>query len=126
MTLSLALWIGLLPVFSAIHLAMVPHVYWSEHGHLHEVVTVGDSAPVEDANRATASIYDQSSAYSFASLEECPFVDLAIRQGVVTSGWLPPNLFDNTGWQIFTFSNFHVLRPILDRAPKHSPPIQTA
>jgi hypothetical protein len=126
MTVSLALWIGLLPLFSAVHLAMVPHVYWSEHGHLHEVVTVGETIPAEDTNRATASIFGQPSAFSFASLEECPFVDLAIRQGVVTSGWLPPNLFNNTGWQIFAFSSVHVLRPILDRAPKHSPPLRTA
>jgi hypothetical protein len=126
LTASLALWIALLPLFSAVHLAMVPHVYWSEHGHLHEVVTVGDAAPAEDNNRATESIYSQSSAYSFASLEECPFVDLAIRQGLITSGWLPPNLYHNTNWQHFPFSSVHFTRPILDRAPKHSPPFQTA
>ena len=123
--MSLALWIGLLPLFSALHLAMVPHVYWSEHGHLHEVVTVGDAAPAEAIDRATASAFRQSSASTFASLEECPFVDLAIRQGVVASQWLPPSFFDSAGWQIFPFSSTHIIWPILDRAPKHSPPFQT-
>ena len=123
---SLALWIALIPLFSAIHLAMVPHVYWSEHGHLHEVVTVGDAAPAEDANRATASIYSQSPAYSFASLEECPFVDLAIREGLIASGWLPPDIYNSTGRQLFPVFCIHFSRPVLDRAPKHSPPFQTA
>lgn len=123
---ALALWICLLPLFSAIHLAMVPHVYCPEHRHLHEVVSVGKAAPAEDTGRATASIFGHSSTSSLTTLEECPFADLAIRQGVITSRWLLPNLFDSSARQPFPFSNVHILWPILDRAPKHSPPFQTA
>ena len=126
LVLSLALWITLIPLFSAIHLAMVPHVYWAEHGHLHEVVTDGKSAPEENTDRATASIFSRSAASSVATLEECPFVDLTLRQGVVVSLWLPPDFSGSAGWQIFPFSSTHITRPVLDRAPKHSPPFQTA
>ncbi len=122
LTASLALWIALIPLFSAIHMAMVPHVYCAEHRHFHEVVTVGEVAPSEDTDRATASLSNRSMSTSVSTVEECPFVDLAIRQGMVTSRWLPPNLFNNTGWRLFTFSSIHISWPILDRAPKHSPP----
>jgi hypothetical protein len=126
LALSLALWIGLLPLFSSLHLAMVPHVYSAEHRHLHEVVTVGEAAPAEDTDRATASIFDQSATYSLTTLEECPFIDLAIRQGMITSRWLPPDLVDSIARQPFPFSSTHVSWPVLYRAPKHSPPFQAA
>lgn len=126
LTFSLALWIGLLPLFSALHLAMVPHVYCPEHRHMHEVVTAGEVAPAEDIGRATASVFGHSSTSSLTTLEECPFADLAIRQGVVASRWLLPNLFDSSARQSFLFSSVHILWPILDQAPKHSPPFQTA
>lgn len=123
---SLALWIGVLPLFSALHLAMVPHVYWPEHGHLHELVTAGAETPAEDTNRATASVFGRSPVSAFASLEECPFVDLAIRQGVPARRWLSPKLFDSTDWQLFPFYSAHGLLPVLYRAPKHSPPLLAA
>ena len=126
LTFSLALWIGLLPLFSALHLAMVPHVYSTEHRHLHEVVTVGAATPVEDTDRETASIFDQSATSSLTTLEECPFADLAIRQGMVTSRWSLPNLFDSPARDALPFSSTHISWPVLHRAPKHSPPFQTA
>jgi hypothetical protein len=126
LAVSLALWIALLPFISAIHMALVPHVYSTEHRHFHEVVTSGQGDPVEDAAPATASIAAQSPASLLTSIEECSFADLAIRQGVVASGWLPPGLFRNLAQQSSPFSSIHILWPILHRAPKHSPPFQTA
>jgi len=123
---SLALWIALIPLFSAIHMTLVPHVYCAEHRHFHEVVTAGQAAPAQDRDPATASIFGRSPASSLTTLEECPFADLAIRQGMIASRWLPPTLFDHPALQPPRVPNAHILWLLLDRAPKHSPPLRIA
>ena len=126
LTASLALWIALLPLISAVHMAMVPHVYSTEHRHFHEVVTSGKVDPVEDADRAIASFVAQSSAASLTSIEECPLVDLALRQGLVTtrSLLLTPN--DRVTQPNLPLPTANTSWPVLYRAPKHSPPFHSA
>ena len=126
LTFSLALWIGLLPFFSAVHMAMVPHVYSTEHRHFHEVVISGQGDPVEDTSSATASIMARSSASLLTSIEECPLCDLALRQGAIFSQCIFPKLFDRLIQNVFSLRSIHTAWPVLYRAPKHSPPFQTA
>jgi len=126
LTASLALWIALLPLISAVHMAVVPHVYSAEHRHFHEVVTSGEVDPVEDTDRAAACIVAQSPAASLTSIEECPLVDLALRQGLVgtQSLFLTPN--DCVTQASFPIPTASSSWPVLYRAPKHSPPFHTA
>ncbi len=123
---SLALWIGLLPLISAVHMALVPHVYSTEHRHFHEVVISGQGDPVEDTSPATASIMAQSSASLLTSIEECPLCDLALRQGAIFSQCIFPKLFDRLIQNVSSLRSTHAAWPVLYRAPKHSPPFQTA
>jgi hypothetical protein len=124
LTTSLAVWIALLPLISSIHMALVPHVYSTEHRHFHEVVTTGD---VESSNDpSTASLVARSSAASLTSIEECPLCDLALRQGAVFSQCVFPKLSDSLIQNVFPISSGHITRPVLFRAPKHSPPFQVA
>jgi len=120
------MWIALLPFISAVHMALVPHVYSPEHRHFHEVVTSGQVDPVEDAAPATASITARPSASLLTTIEECPLCDLALRQGAVLSQWTFPKRFDRSTQSAFLFFSIHAVWPVLDRAPKHSPPFQTA
>ena len=130
LTLSLALWIALLPFISAIHMAWVPHIYSTEHRHFHEVVISGQADPVEDcvedAAPATASIVARSSASLLTSIEECLLCDLALRHGAVFSQCVFPELFDHQIQFVFPLYSTHAAWPVLYRAPKHSPPFQAA
>lgn len=126
MAASLALWITLLPFISSVHMALVPHVYSTEHRHFHEVVTPEDANPTEDTDRATASFVAQSPAPFLTSIEECPLCDLALRQSLVTapSPILAPN--DCVAQSNFPAGTITACWPVLYRAPKHSPPLLAA
>ena len=126
LTASLALWIALLPLISAVHMAMVPHVYSREHSHFHEVVTSGKIVPVDGPNPATACIVAHSSASLLTSIEECPLCDLALRQGAVFSQRVFPKLSDSLIQDVSPPCGTHTDWPVLYRAPKHSPPFQAA
>ncbi len=123
---SLALWIGLLPFFSALHLAMVLHVYCPEHRHLHDVVTAGEVVPTENTGRAATSLFTQSSNSSLTTLEECPFADLALRHGVVSCPSTLPNLLNARTRTIVPPPSLGASWPVLSQAPKHSPPFPAA
>ena len=122
---SLALWIALLPFLSDVHMAQVPHVYCAEHGHFHEVVASGRVEPAEDTTPSNPSRVAQSSASMLASIEECPLCDLALRQGAVFSQRFIPALFGHLAHNTFQTYDIHTSWPVLHRAPKHSPPLQT-
>ena len=126
LTVSLALWIALLPLISAVHMALVPHVYSTEHRHFHEVVNSGKVDPVKDTGRATACFVAESPAASLTSIEECPLVDLALRQGLVGTQSLfltPNNCVTQSSLPLPTTNSSW---SVLFRAPKHSPPFHTA
>lgn len=123
---SLALWIALLPLISAVHMALVPHVYSAEHRHFHEVVTTGQAGPVEDTAPGTASYTSGSPASQLSSLEECPLCNLALRQGAVFSLGTFPEPVDRPVQSFLRFSSIHLSWPVIFRAPKHSPPLHTA
>jgi hypothetical protein len=106
-------------------MALVPHVYSVEHRHFHEIVTSGEVVPPEDLNPATASLTAQSTASLFASIEECPLCDLALRQGAVFFQSAFPRLSDGLIQNVSPLYSVNITWPVLYRAPKHSPPFQT-
>lgn len=123
---ALALWLALLPFISAVHMAMMPHVYSSEHRHFHEVVTNGRAEPVEDDVPGTASFTKRSSASLLTTINECSLCNLALRQGAFFSRSTLPELADHPTENSPQFFSIHVTWPVIYRAPKHSPPFQTA
>jgi len=123
---TLALWLALLPFISAVHMAMVPHVYSAEHRHFHEVATNGRVEPVEDDVSGTASYTERSSASLLTTINECSLCNLALRQGAFFLRSTLPELVDHPAENSPQFFSIHVTRLVIYRAPKHSPPFQTA
>lgn len=124
--IPLALWLGVLPLLSALHLAMVPHVFCPEHRHLHEVV-VPDRQAARAPYRATDSTYSRESPFGLAQLRECPFLDPGLRLGVAP--WqclLPQNPLDSEHRTGYPYRGPGSSRTVLTRAPKHSPPSPSA
>ena len=126
LSFSLALWIALLPLFSSIHMALVPHVYSTEHHHFHEVVADGNLVPAEETERTTASFAARSSAASSTSIAECPLCDLALRQGLVAALNSLMSPCDCITHRSLPPATVGISWLVLFRAPKHSPPLLAA
>jgi hypothetical protein len=121
----LAGWIAVLPFLTTLHLAMVPHVFCPEHGHLHEIVREdGRPAPrVRTGSQSPATSLIPRTHRWTTQAAECPFADLALRQGAAVPRPVPAvrPMASGSLLPVF-FPDGVVALEALSLAPKHSPP----
>ena len=124
LVVALALWISVLPSLSAIHLALIPHVFSPALQRFEEITVSAEYIRNQDRPAVPdPAIPATEPDYSLTSSFDCPLANLALRDGMILSGPASSEqpLAGDSG-NICPGTRPLLSDSPLSNAPKHSPP----